>query len=104
MKRGIRRQASALSVPRRHQSSAGGRGTATTLRRLTSYLLLYSLTHYQERGTLGADIRVRCVTPSGKYQAKASELQSQGGWLTPWLSISADQPRRRPAHRSLCNL
>ncbi len=35
MKRGIGRQASALSVPRRHQSSAGGKGTATTLRRLT---------------------------------------------------------------------
>jgi hypothetical protein len=33
----------------------------------------------------GIDISVRCVTPSGKYQAKASELQSQRG-RTAWTN------------------
>jgi hypothetical protein len=44
-----------------------------------SYPLLYSLAHYQERRKQGVDIRIRCVAPSRKYQAKSSELQSQGG-------------------------
>ena len=56
-----------------------GDGTEPILRRPTSYPLLSSLTHYQERRKRGLDVRIRCGTPSGKYQAKVSELQFQGG-------------------------